>query len=210
MGVKSFEGPAGGERIEMRAGRLAVPDQPLLPFVEGDGIGRDVWRASRRVFDAAVEKCYGGKRRVVWWELLAGEKAFGQCGEWLPATTLDGFRACLVGIKGPLTTPIGGGMRSLNVALRQELDLYVCLRPVRHFRGVPSPVKRPEDVDAVIFRENTEDIYAGIEWAAESPEARRSAFRRRAASASSPSRARERSGWCGRPSATRSISSGAA
>jgi isocitrate dehydrogenase len=173
MGEQFVAGTAEGERVVMRAGRLIVPDQPLLPYVEGDGIGRDLWRASQRVFDAAVERCYAGKRRVVWQEVLAGEKAFKQCGEWLPAATLETFRTCLVGIKGPLTTPIGGGIRSLNVALRQELDLYVCLRPVRHFRGVPSPVKRPQDVDVVIFRENTEDIYAGIEWAAETPEARK-------------------------------------
>jgi len=173
MGENAFSRPADGERITMREGRLSVPARPLIPFVEGDGIGRDVWRAARRVFDAAVEKCFAGGRQVVWWEVLAGGKAFSAVGAWLPGTTLDAFRECLVGIKGPLTTPIGGGIRSLNVALRQELDLYVCLRPVRYFRGVPSPVKRPEDVDVVIFRENTEDIYAGIEWPAESPEARK-------------------------------------
>jgi isocitrate dehydrogenase len=163
----------GGALITGGAAGLVVPDEPIIPFVEGDGIGRDVWRASRRVFDAAVAKCYGGRRRVVWREVLAGEKAFNQTGEWLPGATLDVFRQCLVGIKGPLTTPIGGGIRSLNVALRQELDLYVCLRPVRHFKGVPSPVKHPENVDTVIFRENTEDIYAGIEWAAGTPEAQK-------------------------------------
>ena len=173
MAEASFARPADGERMTMRDGHLSVPARPLIPFVEGDGIGRDVWRASRRVFDAAIESCYAGARQVIWWEVLAGGKAFNLVGEWLPAATLAAFRECLVGIKGPLTTPIGGGIRSLNVALRQELDLYVCLRPVRHFRGVPSPVKRPEDVDVVIFRENTEDIYAGIEWPAESPEARK-------------------------------------
>jgi isocitrate dehydrogenase len=173
MAENAFAKPADGERIVMREGRLSVPARPLVPFVEGDGIGRDVWRAARRVFDAAVEKCFSGERQVIWWEVLAGEKAFKATGEWLPGATLSAFRECLVGIKGPLTTPIGGGIRSLNVALRQELDLYVCLRPVRYYPGVPSPVKRPEDVDVVIFRENTEDIYAGIEWPAESPEAQK-------------------------------------
>jgi len=164
--------PAAG-RISVSAGALRVPDQPVIPYVEGDGTGRDIWRASQRVFDAAVEKAYGGRRRIAWKEALAGEKAFNRTGQWMPAETLDAFREYLVGIKGPLTTPVGGGIRSLNVALRQELDLYVCLRPVRYFKGVPSPVKRPEDVDVVIFRENTEDIYAGIEWAEGSAEARK-------------------------------------
>jgi isocitrate dehydrogenase len=141
--------------------------------VEGDGTGRDIWRASQRVFDAAVRKSYGGARAIVWLEVLAGEKAFNKTKEWMPAETLAAFRQYLVGIKGPLTTPVGGGIRSLNVALRQELDLYVCLRPVRYFKGVPSPVKRPQDVDMVIFRENTEDIYAGVEWAAGTPEAQK-------------------------------------
>jgi isocitrate dehydrogenase len=158
------------EKISISGGVLRVPDHPIVPYVEGDGTGRDIWRASQRVFDAAVEKSYGGRRRIAWKEVLAGEKAFNQTGEWMPTATLDAFRQYLVGIKGPLTTPVGGGIRSLNVALRQELDLYVCLRPVRYFKGVPSPVKRPEDVDIVIFRENTEDIYAGIEWAAGTPE----------------------------------------
>jgi isocitrate dehydrogenase len=162
--------PPPGERITISKGVLQVPDRPVLPYVEGDGTGRDIWRASQRVFDAAVAKAYGGRREVAWFEVLAGEKAFNQTGEWLPAETLAAFREYLVGIKGPLTTPVGGGIRSLNVALRQELDLYTCLRPVRYFKGVPSPVKRPEDVDTVIFRENTEDIYAGIEWAAGTPE----------------------------------------
>jgi isocitrate dehydrogenase len=142
-----------------------VPDRPLLPFIEGDGTGPDIWRASVRVFDAAVKKAYGGKREVVWFEVLAGEKAFNAVNEWLPADTLTAFREYLVGIKGPLTTPVGGGIRSLNVALRQELDLYTCLRPVRYFSGMETPVKRPDLVDMVIFRENTEDIYAGIEFA---------------------------------------------
>src|SRR5438093_257335 len=165
--------PAAGEKIGVSAGQLRVPEHPVIPYVEGDGTGRDIWRASQRVFDAAVERAFGGKRGIAWMEVLAGEKAFNQTGEWMPAATLDAFRTYLVGIKGPLTTPIGGGIRSLNVALRQELDLYVCLRPVRYFKGVPSPVKRPEDVDMVIFRENTEDIYAGIEWAAGTPEAQK-------------------------------------
>ncbi|NUQ68533.1 MAG: isocitrate dehydrogenase (NADP(+)) [Phycisphaerales bacterium] len=157
--------------ITMQSGKLNVPDQPVIPFIEGDGTGPDIWRASVRVFDAAVQKAYGGKRKIDWREVLAGEKAFNQTGNWLPDATLDAFRAYLVGIKGPLTTPVGGGIRSLNVALRQMLDLYVCLRPVRWFKGVPSPVKRPQDCDMVIFRENTEDIYAGIEYAAGTPEA---------------------------------------
>ncbi|MBX3211703.1 MAG: NADP-dependent isocitrate dehydrogenase [Labilithrix sp.] len=160
-----------GQPITMGQGnKLEVPDNPIIPFIEGDGTGRDIWRASVRVFDAAVEKAYGGKKKIAWHEVLAGEKAFKQTNNWLPDQTIEDFRKYLVGIKGPLTTPIGGGIRSLNVALRQLLDLYVCLRPVRWFQGVPSPVKRPGDVDMVIFRENTEDIYAGIEWEAKSPE----------------------------------------
>jgi isocitrate dehydrogenase len=162
--------PPAGETITISGGTLCVPDRPIVPYVEGDGTGRDIWRASQRVFDAAVEKTFGGRRKIAWFEVLAGEKAFNQTKEWMPAETLDAFRKYLVGIKGPLSTPIGGGIRSLNVALRQELDLYVCLRPVRYFKGVPSPVKRPEDVDMVLFRENTEDIYAGVEWAAGTPE----------------------------------------
>jgi isocitrate dehydrogenase len=154
-------------------GTLEVPDNPTIAYVEGDGTGRDIWKASVRVFDAAVAKAYKGKRKIGWYEVLAGEKAFERTKNWLPDETVDKFRECLVGIKGPLTTPIGGGIRSLNVALRQMLDLYVCLRPVRWYPGVPSPVKRPELVDMVIFRENTEDIYAGVEWPAESPEAKK-------------------------------------
>jgi len=154
-------------------GKLEVPDRPILPFIEGDGTGPDIWRASQAVFDAAVKKAYGGKKQIAWMEVYAGEKAFNRFKTWLPDDTVTAFREHLVGIKGPLTTPIGGGIRSLNVALRQILDLYVCLRPVRWFTGVPSPVKRPEQVDMVIFRENTEDIYAGIEWQAESPEAKK-------------------------------------
>ncbi|MDH3590262.1 MAG: NADP-dependent isocitrate dehydrogenase [Planctomycetota bacterium] len=157
-----------GSRIRMELGTLQVPNDPIIPFIEGDGTGRDIWRASHRVFDAAVELAYGGERKLVWREVLAGEKAFKETGSWLPDETLAAFREFLVGIKGPLTTPVGGGIRSLNVALRQILDLYVCLRPVRWFQGAPSPVRNPDQVDMVIFRENTEDIYAGVEWEAES------------------------------------------
>ena len=164
--------PAGA-LIRIDKGKLQVPDDPIIPYVEGDGTGRDIWRASQRVFDAAVAKAFGGKRRIVWKEVLAGEKAFNQTGHWMPEETMAAFRECLVGIKGPLGTPIGGGIRSLNVALRQDLDLYVCLRPVRWFQGVPSPVKKPQDVDMVIFRENTEDIYAGVEWAAGTADAKK-------------------------------------
>jgi isocitrate dehydrogenase len=166
--------PQAGRKITRDAsGSLVVPDDPIIPFIEGDGTGPDIWNASVRVFDAAVAKAYRGERKIHWREVLAGEKAFNQTKNWLPDATLDAFRSYLVGIKGPLTTPIGGGIRSLNVALRQMLDLYVCLRPVRWFQGVPSPVRHPEQVDMVIFRENTEDIYAGVEWAAGSPEAKR-------------------------------------
>ena len=156
--------PAGGARITKTPAGLAVPDRPIIPFIEGDGTGPDIWRASVRVLDAAVAKAYGGKRRIEWMEVLAGEKAFNATGNWLPDDTVAACRDYLVSIKGPLTTPVGGGIRSLNVALRQMLDLFVCLRPVRWFEGVPSPVKKPGDVDMVIFRENTEDIYAGIEF----------------------------------------------
>ena len=158
--------PSTGQRITLHNGRLAVPDVPIIPFIEGDGTGRDIWRASVRVFDAAVRKAYGDRRRVAWMEVFAGEKSFTQNNSWLPDETVDAFREFLVGIKGPLTTPVGGGIRSLNVALRIALDLYVCLRPVRHFEGVPSPVRRPQYVDMVIFRENTEDLYTGIEFEA--------------------------------------------
>ena len=153
-----------GEKITMENGALKVPNNPIIPFVEGDGIGPDITRAAMTVWNAAVEKAYGGERKIEWKEVLAGEKAFNATGEWLPQATLDACKENLVSIKGPLTTPVGGGIRSINVAMRQELDLYVCLRPVRWFKGVPSPVKRPELTDMVIFRENTEDIYAGIEW----------------------------------------------
>ncbi len=166
--------PAEGTKIARGAdGALEVPAQPIIPFIEGDGIGPDIWAAAVRVFDAAVRKAYGGQKKIAWLEVLAGPKAFDATGSWLPDETLQAFRDYFVGIKGPLTTPISGGIRSLNVALRQQLDLYVCLRPVRWYEGVPSPVKRPQDVDVVIFRENSEDIYAGIEWEAESDEARR-------------------------------------
>ncbi len=156
--------PEGGAKISIQNGKLGVPSNPIIPFIEGDGTGRDIWRASQRVLTAAVEKAYGGKRKLVWMEVYAGEKAFNQFQSWLPEESLQAFKEFMVGIKGPLTTPIGGGMRSLNVALRKELDLYVCQRPVRWFTGVPSPVKRPQDVDMVVFRENTEDIYSGIEF----------------------------------------------
>ncbi len=158
------EPPANGARITIQGGKLSVPDHPILPFIEGDGTGPDIWRASVRVLDAAVKKAYGGKREIQWMEVYAGEKAYKHFSTWLPDETVTAFRDYLVGIKGPLTTPIGGGIRSLNVALRQLLDLYVCLRPVRWFQGVPSPVKHPELVDMVIFRENTEDVYAGVEF----------------------------------------------
>ena len=162
-----------GEAITVKDGRLTVPSRPVIPFIEGDGTGADIWRASVRVLDAAVAKAYAGKRKIEWLEVLAGQKAFDKTGSWLPDETLDAFRGYLVGIKGPLTTPIGGGIRSLNVALRQILDLYVCLRPVRWFKGVPSPVLHPEKVDMVIFRENTEDIYAGIEFESGSDDAKK-------------------------------------
>src|SRR5688572_24359309 len=157
--------PTDGARITIRDGVLNVPENPVLPFIEGDGTGPDIWAASQPVFDSAVERAYGGSRQIHWMEVLAGEKSFNLTGDWLPGATLEAFRNYLVGIKGPLTTPVGGGIRSLNVALRQQLDLYACVRPVQWFSGVPSPVKSPGEVDMVIFRENTEDIYAGIEFA---------------------------------------------
>jgi isocitrate dehydrogenase len=174
MAYKTIKVPNEGEKIRLRADHtLEVPDNPVLPFIEGDGTGRDIWRASQYVFDEACKKVYGGKRKIVWMEVFAGEKSFQKFQSWLPDETVEAFREYLIGIKGPLTTPIGGGFRSLNVALRQLLDLYVCLRPVRYFKGVPSPLREPEKTDMVIFRENTEDIYAGIEWPAESPEAKK-------------------------------------
>ncbi len=163
-----------GDPITLSApGTISVPDHPVIPFIEGDGTGPDIWRASKAVLEGAVQKAYGNKRKIAWFEVYAGQKSFEQAGTWLPDETAEAFRAYHVGIKGPLTTPVGGGIRSLNVALRQMLDLYVCLRPVRYFQGVPSQVKHPERVDMVIFRENTEDIYAGVEWAAGSPEAKK-------------------------------------
>jgi isocitrate dehydrogenase len=168
-----FTVPAGGAKITVKDAKLNVPDNPILPFIEGDGTGPDIWKASVRVFDAAIAKAYGGKKKAHWMEVLAGEKAFNATGEWMPAASLDAFREYIVGIKGPLTTPVGGGIRSLNVALRQELDLYACVRPVRWFQGVECPVKKPENLDVVIFRENIEDVYSGIEWKAGSPEANR-------------------------------------
>jgi len=170
MAYTSIKPPAGG-KISIAHGKLTVPDNPVIPFIRGDGTGRDIWASSVRVFDAAVEKAYGGKKKIAWFEVFAGEASKTKFDNWLPDDTIEGFKEFLVGIKGPLTTPVGGGIRSLNVALRQMLDLYVCLRPVQYFQGVPSPVKAPEKVDMVIFRENTEDIYAGIDFQAGSPEA---------------------------------------
>src|SRR5579864_1619330 len=174
MAYKTIKVPSEGDKITHgKDGVPQVSDKPIIPFIEGDGTGRDIWKASQYVFDNAVKKVYGGKRRIVWMEVYAGEKAYNQFNTWLPDDTVDAFRDYLIGIKGPLTTPVGGGIRSLNVALRQLLDLYVCLRPVRYFEGVPSPVKHPEYVDMVIFRENTEDIYAGIEYAGGTAEAQK-------------------------------------
>jgi len=170
MADYALQPPINGTPITLRNGKLNVPDKPVIPFIMGDGTGSDIWKASVRVFDAAVQKAYNGKRQIQWMEVLAGESAFRSTGSWLPDATLTAFRQYLVGIKGPLTTPVGGGIRSLNVALRQELDLYACVRPVKYFKGVPSPVKKPEEVDMMIFRENTEDVYAGIEWKEGSPE----------------------------------------
>lgn len=163
--------PSGGDRVQASGGKFRVPDQPIIPFIEGDGTGPDIWRASARVIDAAVEFAFGGKRKIAWMEILAGEKAFKATGEWMPAETLDAVREFRIAIKGPLTTPVGGGIRSLNVALRQELDLYACIRPVRYFEGVGAPMKHPEKLDIVIFRENVEDVYSGIEFKAGSAEA---------------------------------------
>src|SRR5882672_9136245 len=165
--------PKDGQPIEYSNGQFTVPDNPIIPFIEGDGTGRDIWKASQRVFNAAVEKAYGGKRRVVWFEIFAGEKAMAKFETWLPDDSVAAARDLRVSIKGPLTTPVGGGIRSLNVALRQILDLYCCVRPVKYYSGVPSPVKHPERMDVVIFRENTEDVYAGIEWEQGTPDAAR-------------------------------------
>src|SRR5213596_211606 len=166
------EVPASGQKITLSGTSLVVPDNPIIPFIEGDGTGRDIWKASRLVFDAAVEKVSKGSRKVVWYEVFAGEKAFQRFGSWLPDDTLTAIQEFRISIKGPLTTPVGGGIRSLNVTLRQVLDLYACVRPVRYFEGVPSPVRHPEKVDVVIFRENTEDVYAGVEFVSESERAR--------------------------------------
>lgn len=175
MKYNKIQVPTEGEKVTIEDGKLVVPDKPIIPFIEGDGTGPDIWRASQYVFDKAVEKAYGGKRKIIWMEVYAGEKSNEIYGPntWLPDETLEAIKEYLIAIKGPMTTPVGGGIRSINVALRQLLDLYVCLRPVQYFPGVPSPVKNPELVDMVIFRENTEDIYAGIEWEAESPEAKK-------------------------------------
>ncbi|WP_373229451.1 NADP-dependent isocitrate dehydrogenase [Cohnella sp.] len=173
MKLEKFAAPTAGQPIKVDNGVLNVPNNPIIPFIEGDGTGRDIWKASKRVLDAAVKKAYNGEKEIAWYEVFAGQKAFDAYGEWLPNDTLTAIREMIIAIKGPLTTPIGGGIRSLNVALRQELDLYTCLRPVRYFTGVPSPVKRPELVDMVIFRENTEDIYAGIEYQSGSDEVKK-------------------------------------
>ena len=170
MSSASFPAPPQGESVRVEDGRVIVPDRPVIPFIEGDGIGPDIWSAARRVLEAAVDKAYGGKKGIIWYEVFAGEKANERFGEWLPEATVQAARDFKVAIKGPLTTPVGGGIRSLNGALRQLLDLFACVRPVRYFHGVPSPVLRPADLDVVIFRENTEDVYAGIEWKSGSPE----------------------------------------
>ncbi|MBI4916322.1 MAG: isocitrate dehydrogenase (NADP(+)) [Acidobacteria bacterium] len=171
MGLENLKVPSWGERIGWDGTSIQVPDKPIIPFVEGDGTGPDIWRATKRVLDAAVDKAYGGKKQIAWVEVLAGESAFNRTGSWLPDETVEAIQQFRVAIKGPLTTPVGGGIRSLNVTLRQVLDLYACVRPVRWVPGVPSPVKRPQDLDVVIYRENTEDVYAGIEWQGGSPEA---------------------------------------
>lgn len=170
---KNLSQPTSGQKITVDNGKLVVPNNPIIPFIEGDGTGPDIWNASVRVLDAAVEKAYKGEKKIAWFEVFAGEKSFNQYGEWLPEDTLTAVREYLIAIKGPLTTPVGGGIRSINVALRQELDLYACVRPVQYFDGVPSPVKHPELTDMVIFRENTEDIYAGVEWAEGTPEVKK-------------------------------------
>ena len=197
--MKSYNGapvPADGEKIEFQRGRFAVSAHPIIPFIEGDGTGRDIWKASRRVFDAAVAKAFGGKRKVAWYEIFAGEKAFQKFNQWLPADTIEAIREFRVAIKGPLTTPVGGGIRSLNVTLRQLLNLYACVRPVKYFAGVPSPVKHPQRMNTVVFRENTEDVYAGIEWLQGSAQAARviAFINAQLASEGSSKRVREDSG----------------
>ncbi len=173
MDLEKIVQETGGERITVKDGKLNVPDTPIISFIEGDGIGPDIWAATKKVLDAAAEKAYGGKKKIAWTEVLAGQKAFDKTGEWLPQETLDTISEFYVGIKGPLTTPVGGGIRSLNVAIRQKLDLYACVRPVRFFKGTPSPVREPQNMDVVIYRENTEDVYAGIEWQEGTPEAQK-------------------------------------
>ena len=171
MSYNGISVPKEGAKITSVNGKLVVPDNPIIPFIEGDGTGRDIWKASVRVFDAAVKKAYSGRRSIHWYEVFAGEKAYKKFGEWLPDDTLAAIKAFRVAIKGPLTTPVGGGIRSLNVTLRQVLNLFACVRPVKYYQGVPSPVKNPEKMNMVIFRENTEDVYAGIEWQQGTPEA---------------------------------------
>ncbi len=176
MSKSSYNGlslPSTGQKVTYANGKLVIPDQPIIPYIEGDGTGRDIWKASARVIDAAVEKAYRGKRKIVWYEVFAGEKAMEKFKTWLPTDTVEAFRDLRVGIKGPLTTPVGGGIRSLNVALRQVLDLYACIRPVKYYQGIPSPVKNPERMNVVIYRENTEDVYAGIEWREGTPEVKK-------------------------------------
>ena len=215
MSSAPYPAPPEGDRVRFDNGKMIVPDRPVIPFVEGDGIGPDIWAATQHVLDSAVEKFYGGKRGIIWYEIFAGEKANSRFGEWLPEATVQAAREFKVAIKGPLTTPVGGGIRSLNVALRQLLDLFACVRPVRYVPGVPSPVRRPEDLDVVIFRENTEDVYAGIEWKSGSPEANKLidflqtelGKRVRAESGIGVKRSRRwgPNGWWPRRSATRSI-----
>ena len=165
--------PSDGQAIQYVGGKFVIPDRPIIPFIEGDGTGRDIWKASQRVFDAAVDLAYGGKRKIAWFEVFAGEKAFKEFKQWLPDETVEAVRDFRISIKGPLTTPVGGGIRSLNVALRQILDLYACVRPVRYFQGVASPVKHPERMDVIVYRENTEDVYIGIEWRSGTPEVKK-------------------------------------
>jgi isocitrate dehydrogenase len=220
-GTYELTPPADGQEIGWEGGKLVVPDRPIVPFIEGDGIGPDIWRATKRVLDAAVEKTYGGSRSIAWVEILAGEKANERTGSWLPEQTIEAIGHYRAAIKGPLTTPVGGGIRSLNVTLRQRLDLYACVRPVRYFQGVPSPVAEPGKVDMVLFRENTEDVYAGIEWKEGSAEAAKvieflngqswaPPSAPTAASASSRSRPPAASGWCARRSSTPSTRVGGA
>ncbi len=214
MANLTFTPPADGAAVTMQNGRLCVPDRPVIPFIIGDGTGPEIWAAASRVIDAAVAKAYQGRRSIAWYEVFAGQKSFDNLGTWLPNETVEAFRTYLIGIKGPLTTPVGGGIRSLNVTLRQDLDLFVCLRPVRYFNGIETPVKAPEKVDMVVFRENTEDIYAGIEFKEGTEDAKlffdtmsrifpdrmkRFVSRKAPASASSPFPVKARSAWCAPP-----------